>query len=214
MPEGRLSGRTGSPSLSGHGVLLCHGQDVQPTVVCPHRHGMRRAEGSRPVVDGEADGSPRETWSHLGFTWCQRNSIETSVLCDSTLGEHGADLGLSRSLSSPPMRPLLLSAAALVVIGLGTTASAQSPSTVSPGATVVLPYHAGEVVRITTADRQPTGRGRLAQRYRGLRVYRDRGASGARVVRATPVAPVLRTPGGQFVRRNGTFFPVGSVNGR
>ena len=102
---------------------------------------------------------------------------------------------------------LSLLGAALVLLGLSPSVSAQAPAS-SPRSTVVLPSHPGEALRVTTADRQPLGPGRLAARYRGLRAYRDGGSLRRSAVPATPVAPVLSTAGGAFVRRHGSYFPV------
>lgn len=76
-----------------------------------------------------------------------------------------------------------------------------------PESTFVIPSHSGEAVRVTTYAERPTGRGRLAARYRGLRVYRE-ARPAARAARAVVVEPVLRTPRATFIERAGSRFQV------
>lgn len=98
------------------------------------------------------------------------------------------------------MRLSLLAAALLSVAAL--PAAAQSGS----HTTVVRPHHAGEAVRVTTADQLPAGRARL-DRYRGITVYRTRRAP-VTVVQATPAARTVTTTRGRYVRQGGATYPV------
>lgn len=102
------------------------------------------------------------------------------------------------------MRLLLLGAAVLFVAA---PASAQQAAP-SPRATYVQPHHAGEAVRVTTYAERPAGRGRLAARYRGIRVNRTERAAPRLVTNATPAAPTFDSPRHSFVRRGGSFFQV------
>ena len=77
-----------------------------------------------------------------------------------------------------------------------------------PRSTVVVPAMPGEAVRVTTYATRPAQRGRLAQRYRGLRADRSPRAQ-ARLVQVTGVRErVVSTPRHHFVQRGGTFFQV------
>ena len=76
-----------------------------------------------------------------------------------------------------------------------------------PRSTFVVPALPGEAVRVTTYAERPAGRGRLAARYRGLRVHRTAPVA-ARPVRALVVEPVVRTPRAAFVERAGSHFQV------
>ena len=112
------------------------------------------------------------------------------------------------------MRALLF-VATLALVGLAAApASAQAPlnrsqlRNVSPGATVVLRSHAGETRRITTRARSVRQPGRLASRYKNLRVNRTRTLRAQPLRTATPALRTIRTQEGRFVRRNGSHFRV------
>ena len=98
---------------------------------------------------------------------------------------------------------LLLGAAALATAA---PASAQQAGP-APTSTYVQPHHAGEALRVTTYAERPSGPGRLAARYRGLRanrsVHAPQGAHRTRVVSRT-----VETPRGTFIRQGGSFFQV------
>ena len=102
---------------------------------------------------------------------------------------------------------LLSFAVVLTVLALAAPASAQDAPEPDPKSTYVAPTHPGEAVRITTYDQRPTERGRLARRYKGIRVNRS-APSPAPLVRAEPVARTYSSPRATFVRRGGTFFQV------
>ncbi len=107
------------------------------------------------------------------------------------------------------MRIALLGLVALAFAAAPAHAQAvQAPAAQpSSGSTFVVPSHRGEAVRVTTYERRPTQRGRLAERYRGLRADRSprhqRIATGGRVAERT-----YSTPQHTFVRRGGSFFQV------
>jgi hypothetical protein len=94
--------------------------------------------------------------------------------------------------------------AALAAPAAAQDAPAASPH---PESTFVVPSHPGEAVRVTTYAARPTGPGRLAARYRGLRVNRTAPVA-LRPVRALVVEPVLRTPRAAFVERAGSRFQI------
>ena len=102
------------------------------------------------------------------------------------------------------MRPLLLGLAALA---FAVPAQAQEARP-APAVTFVVPSMPGEAVRVTTYDRRPTERGRLARRYRGLRANRTARPAGPRLVRAEPAERTVSTPRHTFVRRGGSFYQV------
>ena len=103
-------------------------------------------------------------------------------------------------------------ALALGLFALAVAVPSRAQEAPLPDATVVAPAHAGEALRVTTAAALPSTRGRLAQRYRGLRAERSpRTASGAvdGVVRTVGlVERAVDSPRHRFVQRGGTFFQV------
>lgn len=101
------------------------------------------------------------------------------------------------------MRLALLAAVGLFVVSPAHAQSAQ-PSLRS---TYVVPSMPGEAVRITVYARRPPQQGRLARRYRGLRANLSP-QRGYRAVPAQAAAPLVQSPRHQFVRRNGSYFPV------
>lgn len=102
------------------------------------------------------------------------------------------------------MRTLLFSA---VTLALACSAQAQSARVAPhPQAPYVVPAGPGEAIRLTTFERRPTAGARL-DRYRGIRVFRDRSVA-VPAGRALPAAPVLYTPDGRFVSRGGATYPV------
>jgi hypothetical protein len=94
--------------------------------------------------------------------------------------------------------------AALASPALAQDAEASGPD---PQSTYVVPAHPGEAVRITVYAERPTGTGRLAQRYRGLRIQRTAPVA-ASAAPARVVQPVTETPRAAFVRRAGSYFQV------
>ena len=131
-------------------------------------------------------------------------------------------LGLSRDLewqgarSDPPspiaMRPLLF-VAALALATAAPAAAQGSPMqpqlrSASPGSTIVLRSNAGEARRVVTQTGSVRQPGRLAGRYKSLRVNRTRPTQLRRIRTATPALRTIRTQEGRFVRRNGSHFRV------
>lgn len=86
-------------------------------------------------------------------------------------------------------------------------ADAQERIEPDPNATFVVRGMPGEAVRVTTYANRPPQRGRLARRYIGLRANRAPRAQ-MRVVPLRPVAPLIHSPSGTFVRRGTSYFPV------
>ena len=110
---------------------------------------------------------------------------------------------------SSPIRLLALSLLALVVAVPAQAQERVYQQRIEPeqGSTFVVPAMPGEAVRITTYERRPVERGRLARRYLGLRANRTPRAA-ARPVSLRPTAPLIETPRGTFVRRGTSYFPV------
>ncbi|MGB3542964.1 hypothetical protein [Rubrivirga sp.] len=99
--------------------------------------------------------------------------------------------------------------ALLAVVGLALSSAGQAQEVYQPSlrSTFVVPAQPGEAIRITQYARRPPQRGRLARRYRGIRVNRTPQAVHV-ATRFTPVSPIYSTPRNTYVRRNGSFFPV------
>jgi len=116
----------------------------------------------------------------------------------------GARVGRDGPLSLGRMRFLVFG---LLALAVAAPSRAQRVVTPEPGSTYVVPSHRGEAVRITTYERRPVERGRLARRYLGLRANRTPRAA-ARPVSLRPTAPLIETPRGTFVRRGTSYFPV------
>lgn len=100
-----------------------------------------------------------------------------------------------------------LAALGLLALAFAVPAQAQETLRPSPRSTYVVPSHHGEAVRITTYDRRPTERGRLARRYRGLHANRSPRAA-FRAVPARPVARTVSSPRHTFVRVGGSYYQV------
>jgi len=97
----------------------------------------------------------------------------------------------------------------LLALAVAAPSRAQRVVTPEPGSTYVVPSHRGEAVRITTYAERPTGRGRLAERYVGIRANRSprrdaRGTGGSSQLRSR----VVSSPRHSFVQRGGSFFQV------
>ena len=110
------------------------------------------------------------------------------------------------------MRLLLFAALAAFAL----PASAQTVIEPGAGSSVVSGGRAGEAMRVTTYAAQPTPRGRLSRRYRGVSVNRSprtiaRFGPGA-VVSGGVAYPVTATPQGNYVRKPYGSFRV--VRGR
>ena len=112
------------------------------------------------------------------------------------------------------MRALLFVAILALVGSTAVPAAAQDAPrqtqlrSASPGATIVLRSNAGETRRIVTQTPSVRQPGRLALRYKSLRVNRTRTPQLRRLGTATPALRTVRTQEGRFIRRNGAHFRV------
>ncbi|WP_412062844.1 hypothetical protein [Rubrivirga sp. IMCC45206] len=98
---------------------------------------------------------------------------------------------------------------ALGLLALAFAAPTQAQEAIRPSlrSTFVVPAHAGEAIRVTTYARRPPQRGRLARRYRGIRVNRSP-RQAMHAVPARPAAPLFSTPSQSYVRKGGSYFRV------
>lgn len=101
-----------------------------------------------------------------------------------------------------------LSIAAVALVALWVTPDAAAQATPSLRATHVVPGLPGEAIRVTTYARRPPQRGRLARRYRGIRVNRTAGRAMPPAITGQPVARTYHTTQASFVRRGGSYFQV------
>ncbi len=101
-----------------------------------------------------------------------------------------------------------LFALGLVALAFAASSQAQQAVRPAPGSTYVVPSHRGEAVRITTYAQRPTGRGRLAARYAGIRANRSPRREGGVVARGRVAQRVYSSPRHSFVKRGGSFFQV------
>lgn len=106
-----------------------------------------------------------------------------------------------------PFPALLALALVAALPAAAQDAPAESPRP-SLRSTYVAPAGPGEAVRITVYARRPVGPGRLAQRYKGLRANRTVRTQSSRAARATPAAPLHRSPRATFIRQGGSYFQV------
>ena len=107
------------------------------------------------------------------------------------------------------MRPLLFGLAALAfAVPAQAQETRSQEAQPNPGSTFVVPSMPGEAIRVTTYAQRPTERGRLSQRYRGLRANRTARAAAPRLVQPEPAERTISTPRHTFVRRGGSFYQV------
>lgn len=97
--------------------------------------------------------------------------------------------------------------AAVATPALAQDAPASEAPAPDPMSTYVVHSHAGEAVRLTVYGERPVGPGRLAQRYRGLRIQRSAPQAPA-AARGRVVHPLTSTPQGAFVRHAGSYYQV------